>query len=241
MATNYWVLGSVAAIIAVISFGVPLILAEIFPWRSLWKQRYGRPTVTTKSYKGRTALITGANGAFGSRAARLFAIHEIETLVLVDVKDCAGVKKQIEDELDEKQQPKPNILVWQVDMMSYKDCQALGKKARELKSLDHVLMTAGMLSFNRRESPEGWETCECLRGRQFDALVKSRHWLMLWSAQRSKSTSFPTRCLHCYSYHCSSLPRPIRTLQCSHLSRHSASIRHRSPWVSLRKAPISST
>jgi hypothetical protein len=45
-------------------------------------------------------------------------------------------------------------------MMSYASCQAFAKKARELKSLDHVLMTAGILSFNRRESPEGWESCK---------------------------------------------------------------------------------
>ena len=43
--------------------------------------------------------------------------------------------------------------------MSYAGCQTVAKRARdELKSLDHVLMTMGILSFNRRESPEGWET-----------------------------------------------------------------------------------
>ena len=42
--------------------------------------------------------------------------------------------------------------------------QELGKKARGLKYLDHVLMTAGILAFNRRESPEGWETCESPSG-----------------------------------------------------------------------------
>jgi hypothetical protein len=57
---------------------------------------------------------------------------------------------------------KPNILVWQVDMMSYASCQEFAKKARELKSLDHVLITARILPFNRHESPEGWKTCESL-------------------------------------------------------------------------------
>jgi len=156
---DYWIPASVA-VIAVLTFGIPLFLAEYFPWQSLWKQRHGRPTVTTKSYKGRTVLITGANGAFGSRAAKLFAHRDVETLVLVDVKDCGGVKEEIEAELSEKNKPRPNILVWQVDMMSFAGCQELGKKARELENLDHVLLTAGILSFNRRESPEGWETCE---------------------------------------------------------------------------------
>jgi hypothetical protein len=159
---NYYPLLVVAAVIAVLTFGVPLFLQEYFPWRSLWNQRNGRPTVITKSYKGRTVLITGANGAFGSRAAKIFAHRDVETLVLVDVRDCEGVKKEIEAELSEKNKPMPNILVWQADLMSYAGCQELGKKARQLKSLDHVLMTAGILSFKRCESPEGWETCESL-------------------------------------------------------------------------------
>ena len=78
----------------------------------------------------------------------------------MDVKDCAALKEQIEAELAEAEKSKPTILVWQVDMMSFAGCQELEKKARELKNLDHVLMTMGILSFNRRESPEGWETCE---------------------------------------------------------------------------------
>ena len=73
-------------VVAVITYGIPMFLREYFPWQSLYKQRHGRPTVTTKSYQGRTALITGANGAFGSRAAKLFAHRDVETLVLVDVR-----------------------------------------------------------------------------------------------------------------------------------------------------------
>lgn len=157
---GYWTLGATAIIIALVTFGIPLLLAEVFPWQSLWKQRHAKPTVVTKSYKGRTALITGANGAFGSRAANIFASRDVDTLVLVDVMDCSALKERIEDELAEAGKPKPKILVWQADMMSFSGCQEVAKKARELKHLDHVLMTMGILSFNRRESPEGWETCE---------------------------------------------------------------------------------
>ncbi|SPO04688.1 uncharacterized protein DNG_07373 [Cephalotrichum gorgonifer] len=155
---NYWLPVAGAALIAILTFGIPLFLAEYFPWRSLRDQRLGKPTVVTKSYEGRTVLITGANGAFGSRAAKIFALRDVKTLILVDVMDCRGVKEQIEAELGEMNKTKPNILVWQVDMMTFAGCQELGKKARELESLDHVLLTAGILSFHRRESPEGWET-----------------------------------------------------------------------------------
>jgi len=164
---DYSLLLGVAALIALVTFGIPLFLAEYFPWRSLWKQRHGRPTVTTASYKGRTALITGASGAFGSRAAKLFAHRGVETLVLVDIMDCGVVKKQIEEELGEAKKAVPNILVWKIDMMTFAGCQELGRKARELKNLDHALMTAGILSFGRRESPEGWETCKCIRSSLF--------------------------------------------------------------------------
>lgn len=115
--------------------------------------------MTTESYAGRTVLITGANGAYGSRAAKEFASRDTDTLVLVDLLDCTKLKQEIEADLGAGKK-KPNLLVWQVDMMSYASCQELGKKVRGLKSLDHCLMTAGILAFNRRESPEGWETCE---------------------------------------------------------------------------------
>lgn len=147
-------------VVFVLTYGVPLFLKEYFPWQSLYKQRHGRPTVTTKSYKGRTVLITGANGAFGSRAAKIFAHRDVETIVLVDVRDCGEVKQQIAKELGDLGKPVPNVLIWQADLMTFAGCQEVGRKAKDLKYLDHVLMTAGILSFNRKESPEGWETCE---------------------------------------------------------------------------------
>ena len=154
-----WLLVGLAALAGLAFWGIPLFLAEYFPWRYLQRQRLGRPVVTTKSYKGRTALITGANGAFGSRAAKLFAQRDIETLVLVDVNDCDGVKKDIEKELRDAGKPIPKILVWQIDMMSYAGCQSLAEKAKSLQHIDHVLLTAGILAFKNRKSPEGWETC----------------------------------------------------------------------------------
>ena len=158
MAPSIWTLVAVAVTIIALSYGIPFLLAEVFPWRNLYNQRHGRPVPTTKSYKGRTALVTGANGAFGSRASKIFAHREVDTLILVDVRDCGGLKQEIEEELSTQGKAKPNILVWQVDLMTFAGCQALAQKAKNLKTLDHVLMTAGILSFARKESPEGWET-----------------------------------------------------------------------------------
>ena len=159
MATSYWIWGAVSLIIVGLTWAIPRILAEVFPYQMLRAHRVGKPTMTTESYSGRTVLITGANGAFGSRAAKMIAHRDVETLVLIDLLDCTGVKTQIEAELQEAGKKKPNILVWQVDMMSYASCQELAKKASGLPNIDHALMTAGMLAFNRRESSEKWETC----------------------------------------------------------------------------------
>jgi NADPH:quinone reductase-like Zn-dependent oxidoreductase len=167
---NLGVYAAITALVAVIlTYGIPLFLKEYFPWQSLYKQRHGRPTVTTKSYEGRTVLITGANGAFGSRAAKLFAHRDVETLVLVDVRDCGELKQDIEKELSDAGKAKPNILVWQADLMNFSGCQEVARKAQDLKTLDHVLMTMGILSFNRRVSPEGWETCKF---RSYDTIRK---------------------------------------------------------------------
>jgi NAD(P)-dependent dehydrogenase (short-subunit alcohol dehydrogenase family) len=174
LAIEKWPFIAVAIAIVVVSFGMPMLIAEVFPYKNLWKQRNAKLTVTTKSYKGKTVLITGANGAFGSRAAKLFADREVETLILVDVRDCAGVKADIEAGYPATLKKKPTILVWQVDMMSYASCEELAKKVRTLKSLDHVLMTAGILSFKRVESPEGWETCKSFYCSQLNLFTVSK-------------------------------------------------------------------
>jgi NAD(P)-dependent dehydrogenase (short-subunit alcohol dehydrogenase family) len=124
----------------------------------LRKQKNARLAAPSKSFKGKTILITGANGAFGSRAAKMIADLGVETLILADVKDCTAVKEKIEAETTATN--KPDIQVWHVDMMSFQNCQEFAKKARALKSLDGVLLVAGILAFKRQESPEGWETCK---------------------------------------------------------------------------------
>jgi hypothetical protein len=155
---NWQIVGAIIAIlVGIIALALPLLLAEIFPWWMLRKQKNAKLSAPTKSFKGKTILITGANGAFGSRAAKMIADLGVETLILADVRDCTGVKQYIEAETTATN--KPDIQVWHVDMMSYQSCQEFAKKARALKSLDGVLLAAGILSFKRQESPEGWETC----------------------------------------------------------------------------------
>lgn len=203
MAINYWIPVGIAVLAVALTFGVQLLLAEVFPFHMLTAHKHGKPTVTTKSYAGRTVMVTGANGAYGSRAAKIFADRDVDTLILVDFMDCNPLKEQIEASIEGKK--KPNILVWKVDMMNYASCQELGRKARELKSLDHVLMTAGILAFNRRESPEGWETCKCPIANS----VAYCDWLTM--TQLSRSTTSPRPSSLCSFFPPPSLLQPTRT------------------------------
>lgn len=59
----------------------------------------------TKSFKGNTVLITGTNGAFGSRAANIIADLDVERLILADVKDCTGAKGRIKAETPATNKP----------------------------------------------------------------------------------------------------------------------------------------
>jgi NADPH:quinone reductase-like Zn-dependent oxidoreductase len=155
---NWQIVGAVITIlVSIIALALRLLLAEVFPWRMLRKQKNAKLSAPTKSFKGKTILITGANGAFGSRAAKMIADLDVERIILADVRDCTGVKRHIEAETTATN--KPDIQVWHVDMMSYQSCQEFAKRARALKSLDGVLLAAGILSFKKQESPEGWETC----------------------------------------------------------------------------------
>jgi hypothetical protein len=137
---------------------LPTFIADVFPYWLLTKQKNAQLAPVTKSFAGKTILITGANGAFGSRVARMIAELGVARLVLADVRDCGGVKADIEERLTKEGKKKPEILVWQVDMMDYESCKQFAEKAKGLKTLDGVLLAAGILSFKRKESPAGWET-----------------------------------------------------------------------------------
>jgi FlaA1/EpsC-like NDP-sugar epimerase len=147
----------ITVLVSIIALALRLLLAEVFPWRMLRKQKNAKLSAPTKSFKGKTILITGANGAFGSRAAKMIADLDVERIILADVRDCRGVKRHIE--ANTTATTKPDIQVWHVDMMSYESCQEFAKRARALKSLDGILFAAGILSLKRQESPEGLETC----------------------------------------------------------------------------------
>ena len=116
----------------------------------------------TASFKGKTVLITGANGGFGAIAAQMFADREIDTLILAcrDIAKGEAVKKTIEESI--KTEPKPKILVWQLDLVSFASVRDFSKRAATLESLDAVLLNAAIFMTKKVVTPESWETSQYL-------------------------------------------------------------------------------
>jgi NAD(P)-dependent dehydrogenase (short-subunit alcohol dehydrogenase family) len=131
---------------------------EVIPFKQIRKQAKARPPIPTASFKGKTILITGANGSFGAVAAQIFADHEVDTLILAcrDVAKGEAVTKAIDETT--KSEPKPKILVWALDLASFSSVREFGKRAATLESLDAVILNAALFNDKKKITPEGWET-----------------------------------------------------------------------------------
>jgi len=64
----------------------------------LRKQKNAKLAAPTKSFEGKTILITGANGAFGFRAAKKIADFSIERFIFINVRDYIKIKWFIKTE-----------------------------------------------------------------------------------------------------------------------------------------------
>ncbi len=130
---------------------------EVIPLKQIRRQRKAQLAIPSASFKGKTVLITGANGGFGAEAAQIIAGHEVDTLILAcrDVSKGEAVKKTIEDK--PQTEPKPKIFVWALDLASFSSIREFAKRAAGLESLDAVILNAAMFTPKKIMTPEGWE------------------------------------------------------------------------------------
>lgn len=85
MAPNIWPPIAIAIMAVVVAIYARQLYLAVFPFHLLTAHKYSAPRVITKTFQGRTVLVTGAHGAYGSRAAKLF--KDADTLILV----CSAV------------------------------------------------------------------------------------------------------------------------------------------------------
>jgi NAD(P)-dependent dehydrogenase (short-subunit alcohol dehydrogenase family) len=102
-----------------------------------------------------TIIITGANTGIGYGAAEQFLSMNLKRLIIA-VRSLS--KGEAAAATLRAKYPSAEILVWQVDMTSYKSVQDFAKKCETIDRIDLVILNAGIQMTKFELSPEGHET-----------------------------------------------------------------------------------
>ncbi|KAK4508326.1 hypothetical protein PRZ48_002064 [Zasmidium cellare] len=131
---------------------VPVSLSNFY--RS---QRCVKLPVPTKSFAGKTVIVTGSNTGMGLEAARHIVRLGAEKTILA-VRSLEGGQAAAQSIRDTTHCPKEAIEVWQVDLAEYNSIKAFAERANTLRRLDVVVENAGILTYKYQEI-DGDESC----------------------------------------------------------------------------------
>ncbi|KAF4991274.1 hypothetical protein FGRMN_7934 [Fusarium graminum] len=113
------------------------------------------PLPTDISLANSTIIITGGNTGIGYTAAESFLAMDLKRLVIAvrtpSKGEAAAAKLRAK-------YPSAEVLVWEVDMVSYKSVEAFAKKCETLDRIDLAILNAGTQTAEFTLSPEGHET-----------------------------------------------------------------------------------
>ncbi|KAF4448315.1 hypothetical protein F53441_8254 [Fusarium austroafricanum] len=102
-----------------------------------------------------TIIITGGNTGIGYAAAEMLLSMSLKRLVIAVRTPSKG---EAAAATLRAKYPSAEILVWKVDMVSYKSVQDFAKQCETLDRIDLVLLNAGIQMTKFELSPEGHET-----------------------------------------------------------------------------------
>src|SRR5579871_4902631 len=114
------------------------------------------------TFEKQSVLISGSNTGIGLEIARLYLRRKAKTVYLA-VRSIERGNKAIEilrqDEVISKENPDAEIKLYQVDQGSFESVRAFARKfTSEVRSLNTVVLNAGVLYFTWETSSEGWES-----------------------------------------------------------------------------------
>ncbi|KAM0352306.1 hypothetical protein ACHAPU_001970 [Fusarium lateritium] len=113
------------------------------------------PLPTDISLANSTIIITGGNTGIGYTAAESFLAMNLKRLVIAvrtpSKGEAAAAKLRAK-------YPSAEVLVWEVDMVSYKSVEAFAKNCETLDRIDLAILNAGIQMTEFVLSPEGHET-----------------------------------------------------------------------------------
>jgi NAD(P)-dependent dehydrogenase (short-subunit alcohol dehydrogenase family) len=121
----------------------------------LHRQLLADPPAPQESFKGKTVIITGANGGLGLEATRTIAKLDASRIIMAcrTVSKGEAAKKDIQSSTG----CAATIHVWQLDMNSYKSIESFAERVNnELDRVDALLANAGVakMSFKITEGHE---------------------------------------------------------------------------------------
>ncbi|KAK6358573.1 hypothetical protein TWF730_007899 [Orbilia blumenaviensis] len=122
----------------------------------------GLPTLPKDlSFENQTILITGSNTGIGLEFARVFLRHKAKAVYLVvrSLERGANAASQLQqDAIISNQNPTGEIKVYQCDQSSFESILAFARKFKEeVKSLNTVVLNAGVNNMSFVPTTDGWE------------------------------------------------------------------------------------
>jgi NAD(P)-dependent dehydrogenase (short-subunit alcohol dehydrogenase family) len=144
----------------------PVPPRKSFGWQLLSQKPLADPT---RSFAGKTVLVTGANSGLGFAAATKFASLRASRLILGvrNLEAGRAAQRAIQEASAAAAAAATGqngggsgceIEVWQLDMASHASVAAFARRAREeLDRLDVAVLNAGVYMVAREVSAQGWE------------------------------------------------------------------------------------